>query len=96
MWTPDGKGIVFVGYDHLPERLGLVYCPIRKSRLYHLVLGQSKMALPLTFEDQAARCPRFSPDGRTLVYLETEVGGPHFRAMRLMKVKLIIVKKQFK
>ncbi|OQV21019.1 Acylamino-acid-releasing enzyme [Hypsibius exemplaris] len=86
IWTPDGTGVVFVGYDHAPERLGLVYCPIRKSRLYHLAIGQSKMALPLTFIDLAVRTPRFSPDGKSLIYLETEVGGPHFRALRLMKI----------
>lgn len=87
----DGGGIVFVGFDHEPERLGLIYCPARKSRLYYLALGESKMALPLTFEDLAVRCPRFNLDGTALVYLETEVGGPHMRALRLMKVCVVEV-----
>ncbi|KAH7937548.1 hypothetical protein HPB49_013000 [Dermacentor silvarum] len=29
--------------------------------------------------------PRFSPDGNTLVYLQSEVGGPHFQACQLVK-----------
>ncbi|XP_055332807.1 acylamino-acid-releasing enzyme-like [Paramacrobiotus metropolitanus] len=86
VWTPDGSGIVFVGFDHLPERLGLVYCPIRRSRLYYLELGHSKMALPLTFTDLAVRSPRFNLSGTALVYLETEMGGPHFHALRLMMI----------
>ena len=38
IWTNQGKGIVFVGFDHSVERLGIIYCPIRPSRLYYVDL----------------------------------------------------------
>lgn len=34
--TTDRPTIVFVGFDHSAERLGIIYCPIRPSALYAL------------------------------------------------------------
>ena len=39
VWTPasaSSLGIVFVGFDHAEERLGIIYCPMRPSRLYFI------------------------------------------------------------
>ena len=131
VWVPGGAGwppaIVFVGFDHSVERLGIIYCPIRPSTLYYVDLTRVLSAPPSTTtktqpqdlsegeasakirrveeppssssvapaamkatpfgpRDVSVRSPRFSPDGRILVFLENPAGGPHHRCARLMSI----------
>jgi len=37
-WTPDGKGVVAVGYTITPRKLGLIYCTNRPSHIFSLTL----------------------------------------------------------
>lgn len=79
IWTPDGKGVVFVGWSNQPRRLGLIACNNRKSLLYHYDMDTKKCAIidNTDGENFSVRSPRFSPDGQKLVYLKEAAGGPH-------------------
>ncbi|XP_078603442.1 acylamino-acid-releasing enzyme-like [Branchiostoma floridae x Branchiostoma japonicum] len=94
VWCPDGKGVVFVGWWHVPFRLGIIYCTNRRSALFHLDLD-GRTCNQLTGDDLSVRCPRFSPDGSRLVYLQNPPGGPHSScsqvAMYLWKEKTAVV-----
>ncbi|NXN24025.1 APEH enzyme, partial [Nycticryphes semicollaris] len=78
LWSPDGYGVVFVGWWHEPFRLGLRACSNRRWSTDPL----SPTEL-LSAEHSAACSPRLSPDGRHLLYLEGSLGGPHRQCLRL-------------
>ncbi|XP_014809061.1 PREDICTED: acylamino-acid-releasing enzyme-like [Calidris pugnax] len=82
LWSPDDRGVVFVGWWHEPFRLGLRACSNRRSGIFHLDLASGRCEL-LSAEHSAACSPRLSPDGRRLLYLEGDVGGPHRQCLRL-------------
>ncbi|XP_078683967.1 acylamino-acid-releasing enzyme-like [Branchiostoma floridae x Branchiostoma belcheri] len=94
VWCPDGKGVVFVGWWHVPFRLGIIYCTNRRSALFHLDLEGQKCE-QLTGDDLSVRCPRFSPDGSKLVYMQNPAGGPHNScsqvALYLWKEKTVVI-----
>ncbi|NXO56798.1 ACPH enzyme, partial [Aramus guarauna] len=81
-WSPDDRGVVFVGWWHEPFRLGLTACSNRRSGIFHLDLASGCCEL-LSAEHGAAFSPRLSPDGRRLLYLEGGLGGPHRQCLRL-------------
>ncbi|OPJ80757.1 acylamino-acid-releasing enzyme-like [Patagioenas fasciata monilis] len=82
LWSPDDRGVVFVGWWHEPFRLGLRSCSNRRSGIFHLDLASGYCEL-LSAECGATCSPRLSPDGRRLLYLEGTVGGPHRQCLRL-------------
>ncbi|KAJ6667726.1 hypothetical protein lerEdw1_016047 [Lerista edwardsae] len=82
LWSPDDKSIVFIGWWHEPFRLGLSACSNRRSALFFLDLSRSSCEL-LSSDHQAVSCPRLSPDGTHLVYLEGPVFGPHRQCLKL-------------
>ncbi|XP_038666652.1 acylamino-acid-releasing enzyme isoform X1 [Scyliorhinus canicula] len=81
-WAPNDTGIIFVGWDHEGQRLGLAYCSNRKSGLYYVDLTGGN-CVQLSSQINAVWSPRFSPDKCRIVYLEGEVGGPHNQCSRL-------------
>ena len=83
IWTPDGNGIVGVAWKNEPRRLGLVYCTNRESVIFHLSLHDNQFSI-LSEEGQAVRSPRFSPDGKFLVWLQRKATGPHHSGHQLM------------
>ena len=80
VFPPDGSGIVMVGWPKVEERrMGLIYYSTRPSTLFFVPGPNEKSslawvlpAMPLTPNDHSARCPRFSPDGRTMLYTTSE------------------------
>ncbi|XP_071406729.1 acylamino-acid-releasing enzyme-like isoform X2 [Pithys albifrons albifrons] len=82
LWSPDDRGVVFVGWWHKPFRLGLRACSNRRSGIFHLDLASGRCEL-LSADNVAACSPRLSPDGQRLLYLEGSVGGPHRQCLRL-------------
>ncbi|XP_071611672.1 acylamino-acid-releasing enzyme-like isoform X2 [Heliangelus exortis] len=82
LWSPDDRGVVFVGWWHEPFRLGLSACSNRRSGIFHLDLASGNCEL-LSTEHRAAFSPRLSPDGHHLLYLEGALGGPHRQCLRL-------------
>ncbi|XP_074734818.1 acylamino-acid-releasing enzyme-like [Strix uralensis] len=82
LWSPDDRGVVFVGWWHEPFRLGLSACSNRRSGIFHLDLASGHCEL-LSDEDAATCSPRLSPDGQRLLYLEGGLGGPHRQCLRL-------------
>ncbi|XP_010559919.1 PREDICTED: acylamino-acid-releasing enzyme [Haliaeetus leucocephalus] len=82
LWSPDDRGVVFVGWWHEPFRLGLSACSNRRSGIFYLDLAGGRCEL-LSAEHGAACSPRLSPDGRRLLYLEGGLGGPHRQCLRL-------------
>ncbi|XP_071498131.1 acylamino-acid-releasing enzyme-like [Diadema antillarum] len=83
VWTPDDSGIVFVGWQNEPYRVGLIYCSNRKGAIYHLDL-ENGVCKPISVTDQSVSSPRFNPDGSALVYLRNSCHGPHRKCEQLM------------
>ncbi|XP_057182837.1 acylamino-acid-releasing enzyme isoform X2 [Triplophysa rosa] len=81
-WAPDDTGLVFVGWWQEPFRLGLKYCPNRKSSLFYVDLASGKCE-QLSCDSRAVSSPRLSPDLCRIVYLECDVYGPHQQCSRL-------------
>ncbi|KAL0489612.1 acylamino-acid-releasing enzyme [Acrasis kona] len=85
VFTPDGDGIVFVGYDVSQRRLGLMYCVQRQSTLYHVSFKENDQAQALTGSEQwNARRPVFDPRGHQLVFLSTGQVPYHMSCNKLM------------
>ncbi|XP_077574154.1 acylamino-acid-releasing enzyme [Stigmatopora nigra] len=85
-WAPLGQSVFFIGWYHEPFRLGLKFCSNRRSALFQLdMTGQCER---LTGDDQSVSCPRLSPDGTTLVYLQGKVFGPHHQCLSLQQFNL--------
>ncbi|XP_012282884.1 acylamino-acid-releasing enzyme [Orussus abietinus] len=80
-WTPNGSDVVGVTFKHEPRHLGLVACTNRDSWVFHLKDGEFKK---LSENGNAVHSPRFSPDGKYLIWLEREAGGLHHNCHRLM------------
>ena len=76
-------GIVFTGLHTQPYKLGLIYCPTRKSELYYYDLNGGK-CVQLTKTNESVRSPRFSNDFKYLCWLQNPVNGPHFPCSKLM------------
>ncbi|KAI1305981.1 Acylamino-acid-releasing enzyme [Halotydeus destructor] len=96
----DSKSVGFIGWNEEPKRLGLVYCTNRPSKVYvaGIEFSDSKGSngknvsadaepcfTQLTSDENlCVRCPRISPSGRHIVWLENSAFGPHHRASRLV------------
>lgn len=37
-WIPDGTGLVAIGYNIIPRKLGLIYCTNRSSHIFAITL----------------------------------------------------------
>uniref|UniRef100_A0A667XFR7 acylaminoacyl-peptidase n=1 Tax=Myripristis murdjan TaxID=586833 RepID=A0A667XFR7_9TELE len=85
-WAPGDTGVVFVGWWHEPFRLGLKYCPNRRSSLFYVDLTGGKCE-QLSSGTSAVCSPRLSPDRCRIVYLECAVYGPHMQCSRLCMVR---------
>ncbi|XP_012731945.3 acylamino-acid-releasing enzyme [Fundulus heteroclitus] len=81
-WAPGDTGVVFVGWWHEPFRLGLKYCPNRRSSLFYVDLTGGKCE-QLSSDASAVYSPRLSPDQCRIVYLECSVYGPHMQCNKL-------------
>ncbi|CDW56712.1 Peptidase S9 domain containing protein [Trichuris trichiura] len=88
VWQPDGSGFMFVAMNEKPIKLGRLFCFNRECRLvsYSFKSGKAQFISP---PGNAISSPRFSLDGTKLVYLATEIGGPH--AKRISDDDVILV-----
>ncbi|XP_065909375.1 acylamino-acid-releasing enzyme-like isoform X1 [Dysidea avara] len=82
VWSPDELGVVFVGWNNSPRRLGIIYCSNRRSGLYYTSL-EDGTCVRLTDGNGSISSPRFNPQGSKLVYLESPCGGPHHTCAQL-------------
>lgn len=78
-------GVVGVDRPNTPYRLGSIFCNNRLQSIFYYDLS-SKTFRTLSAPNKCAFYPRFSPSGKTLIYLENEVGGPHQMAAELLKI----------
>ncbi|XP_029995811.1 acylamino-acid-releasing enzyme [Sphaeramia orbicularis] len=86
LWAPGGQGLFFIGWYHEPFRLGLKFCSNRRSSLFQLHLdGHCER---LSGDNVAVSCPRLSPDGSTLVFLQGRVFGPHNQCLSIQQMDL--------
>ncbi|XP_003247213.1 acylamino-acid-releasing enzyme isoform X2 [Acyrthosiphon pisum] len=83
-WTPDGKGVVAIGYSITPRKLGLIYCTNRPSHVFSLTLSGQYNVLSSNSEQLSVKTPRFNLNGTKLVWLERLAGGPHHSCFKLM------------
>ncbi|KAM8830734.1 acylamino-acid-releasing enzyme-like isoform 1-T1 [Synchiropus picturatus] len=81
-WAPGDTGVVFVGWSHEPFRLGLTYCPNRRSSLFYVDLTGGKCE-QLSSGTTAVFSPRLSPDHCRIAYLEGSIYGPHMQCFKL-------------
>uniref|UniRef100_A0A3B5KUR0 Acylamino-acid-releasing enzyme n=1 Tax=Xiphophorus couchianus TaxID=32473 RepID=A0A3B5KUR0_9TELE len=81
LWAPCSQAVFFVGWYHEPFRLGLKFCSNRRSALFRLSLdGHCEC---ISGDNLSVSCPRLSPDGSTLIYLQGSVFGPHNQCLSL-------------
>ncbi|XP_029361878.1 acylamino-acid-releasing enzyme [Echeneis naucrates] len=86
LWAPGSQSVVFVGWYHEPFRLGLKFCSNRRSALFKLDLeGHCEC---LSGDNLSVSCPRLSPDGSTLIYLQGQVFGPHNQCLSVQQLDL--------
>ncbi|XP_043675142.1 acylamino-acid-releasing enzyme-like isoform X1 [Vespula pensylvanica] len=90
-WMKDSKSIIGVVWKHEPRRLGLVACTNRRSWIFIIYNGNFHL---LSRDGCAVRSPRISPDGKHLVWLERNAGGPHHNVHRLMYLDLEFTEKK--
>ena len=80
------QSVVAVAWENKPRRLGLIYCTNRASHLLELPLegggAGSRLSGPGSL---SCRSPRVSPDGSSVLWLESAAGGPHHAGARLMR-----------
>lgn len=99
-WSPDGSYVVGVALRTAPRKLGLIYCTNRPSAIFTLDFNGNYgnlenrkktniyfyyIADEVTPEGKSAKCPRFSPDGKTLIWLQRDATGPHHSCHMLVK-----------
>ncbi|XP_029291601.1 LOW QUALITY PROTEIN: acylamino-acid-releasing enzyme [Cottoperca gobio] len=86
LWAPGSQSVVFIGWYHEPFRLGLRFCSNRRSALFKLHLDGNCECL--SGSNLSMSCPRLSPDGSTLIYLQGQVFGPHNQCLSLQQLDL--------
>ncbi|XP_037629446.1 S9 family peptidase isoform X1 [Sebastes umbrosus] len=86
LWAPGSRSVFFVGWYHEPFRLGLKFCSNRRSALFKLELDGN--CERLSVDNVSVSCPRLSPDGSTLIYLQGRVFGPHNQCLSLQQLDL--------
>eukprot|EP01132_Coremiostelium_polycephalum_P007941 gene7941-9769_t len=85
IWTPDGKGLVFVAWMANTRKLGLKFCNNRIASLYYFNFDEYRLEIEESKTQKrkelklvnllpsnivgSFRSPRFSPDGRQLVFI---------------------------
>ncbi|XP_070825354.1 acylamino-acid-releasing enzyme isoform X2 [Chaetodon trifascialis] len=86
LWAPGSQSVFFVGWYHEPFRLGLKFCSNRRSALFKLDLDGNCECL--SGDNLSVSCPRLSPDGSMLIYLQGRVFGPHNQCLSLQQLDL--------
>lgn len=81
VWAPKDEGIFGVAFVTAPYRLGLMYCPNRESKLFHMDLTGNYTEISKGCSN--IRTPRVSPDGSSIIFLRSTVGGPHAKSSQL-------------
>uniref|UniRef100_A0A914XMR3 acylaminoacyl-peptidase n=1 Tax=Plectus sambesii TaxID=2011161 RepID=A0A914XMR3_9BILA len=85
IWAPNDEGVVFIGVQNDPFKLGKIYCNNRRSTLYYYDLKTAQLTA-LSDENVALDGPRFSTDKTKLIYFQRRTGGPHESGVKLMLV----------
>ncbi|XP_064099763.1 acylamino-acid-releasing enzyme-like isoform X2 [Macrobrachium nipponense] len=84
VWAPRDEGIIGVAFVSTPYRLGLIYCPNRESKLFHMDMEGNFSEISKGCSN--IRTPRVSPDGTKIAFLRSVVGGPHAKCAQLCLV----------
>ncbi|XP_047230659.1 S9 family peptidase isoform X3 [Girardinichthys multiradiatus] len=86
LWAPGSQSVFFVGWCLEPFRLGLKFCSNRRSALFRLSLdGHCEC---ISGDNLSVSCPRLSPDGSMLIYLQGRVFGPHNQCHSVQQLDL--------
>ncbi|RNA06385.1 acylamino-acid-releasing enzyme-like [Brachionus plicatilis] len=80
----SNEAVVFHAYYTSPYRLGLIYCPIRKSELFYYDICENKCVQLTNYQTENVRSPQFSNDFENLIWLQNQARGPHFQCSKLM------------
>ncbi|KAI4460694.1 serine peptidase s9 family member [Holotrichia oblita] len=82
-YSPDGTHIIGIAYKTHPRKLGLFYSSNRPSTIFKLDFEGNYTEIDL--KNKSVKDPRFTPDGKTIIWLQREAGGPHAACMSLVK-----------
>lgn len=78
------EGLLFSAYYTRPYKLGLIYCPVRKSELFYYDLEKNTCTPITDCKTQSVRDPKFSHDFENICWLQNQARGPHFQCSKLM------------
>lgn len=81
-YSPCGEFIVGVGYKTETRKLGLIYCTNRPTDIFKFKDGKYEIISP---ENKASRNPIFSPDGKSIIYVQRDAKGPHMSGVKLVQ-----------
>ncbi|XP_058810681.1 acylamino-acid-releasing enzyme-like isoform X2 [Phymastichus coffea] len=84
IWVPNTYEIVGVFYKLDRRYLGKIFCTNRESYIFHL---EGKNFRTITLKGLYCSSPRFSPNGKSLVWLERDLTPPHHHVQRLMHLQ---------
>ncbi|XP_077282903.1 acylamino-acid-releasing enzyme-like isoform X2 [Arctopsyche grandis] len=82
-WSPNGEAIIGVAWETEPRRLGLIFCTNRPSFIFSVTLD--KKYVVVSPKGKSVRSPRFSSDGKYLIWLQRDDAGPHHGCHQLVK-----------
>ncbi|KAI4460704.1 serine peptidase s9 family member [Holotrichia oblita] len=83
-YSPDGTYIIGIAYKTHPRKLGLFYSSNRPSTIFKLDF-KAITVTEIDLKNKSVKDPRFTPDGKTIIWLQREAGGPHAACMSLVK-----------
>lgn len=102
-WAPENKQLVFTGWSTEPRRLGIVHCYNRPCALYAVPIDVAQLfatktktengtpelnlTTKLSLANACSRSPRFSSDGKLLVYLASNNLTTHNSASKLLTLQ---------
>lgn len=85
-YSLDGSYIIGVAYFTDPRKLGIIYCTNRPSTIFQLDFEGNYYQLDL--KSESVKSPIFTPDGKSLVWLQRKADGPHMAGMALVKTSV--------
>ncbi|KAI1305802.1 Acylamino-acid-releasing enzyme [Halotydeus destructor] len=82
-WITSAK-VGFLGWKEFPKRIGLVYTANRPTKVFAAEVESNNVTELSSRDNLSVRCPRVSPSGSFLIWLENAAHGPHNCASQLI------------
>lgn len=86
IWSPENNYIVGVAYKTKDRKLGLAHSSNRPNTLFYLDFNKNYQEVSIG--NNCVKCPRFTPDGRYVIWLQRSLNGPHLSTMALARAEV--------